>query len=587
MKEKKQPKAAPQAAPAPSFFDQLGGFMKPYRGRYLASILISILAVLANLSAYAFTGGVAALLFRPDPSGKTAFLLAAGAVCGKLLYALLLNLSTWISHGAAYRTLKDIRDALTEKLLQLPLGYFEQNGSGRLKTFLVDHVETMEKTLAHMLPELTANLLGPALCMLWMFFIDWRLALCVLVWIVLGFSVTCGMMQGYEEKYAGQIRAMKGMNQAIVEYVGGIEVIKNFGRADECYQKYQDAVYGHAAYNVNWMKETQKYSSLGMAIAPFSLFPVLAAGLIFFANGTLEAATLVLLVLLTFGIFGPLMNAMNYFDQLAGMGTNAKEIRDVLDQPALARGHGGAPAHAGVSFTDVRFTYPGADKPALDGITLNVPEKTMLALVGPSGSGKSTIARLLAGYWDAQSGTVAIGGQPLAALSQQTLNQMVAYVDQDTFLFDDTVMNNIRMGCPTASDAQVVENARRAGCDDFIRALPQGYQTPAGTAGRRLSGGEKQRIAIARAMMKNAPILILDEATASADPENEASIQTALSAAARDKTLIVVAHRLATVAGAQQIAYVEKGRIVQVGTHAQLLAQCPGYASLWNLQEVR
>ena len=452
-----------QTPPAPSFFAELGCFMKPYQGRYIASVCISIAAVLCNIASYAFTGAVAAMLFRPDPTAKTAFLLAGGAVCGRVLYTFLLNLSTWISHGAAYNTLKDIRDALSEKLLRLPMGYFEQNGSGRLKTFLVDHVETMEKTLAHMLPELTANLLGPALCMLWMFFIDWRLALCMLVWIMLGFSVTGGMMKDYEEKFAGQLKAMKGMNQAIVEYVGGIEVIKNFGRADECYQKYQDAVYGHAAYNVNWMKSTQLYSSLGMAIAPFSLFPVLVAGLIFFANGTLEAATLVMMVLLTFGIFGPLMNAMNYFDQLAGMGANAKEIKDVLDYPELARGHEDAPEDASISFTDVRFTYPGSNKPALDGITLNVPEKTMLALVGPSGSGKSTIAKLIAGFWDAQSGTVAIGGQPIASFTQEKLNQMISYVDQDTFLFDDTIMNNIRMGDPSATDEQVMENACRAG----------------------------------------------------------------------------------------------------------------------------
>ena len=584
MKEKKK---KPEPEQNPSFFAELGCFMKPYQAKYAGSVALSILGVLSSIGAYAFTGAVAAAFFRPHPEGKTVFLLALGAVCCKLLHVLLLNTSTWISHQAAYGTLKDIREAISAKLLKLPLGYFEQNGSGRLKTMLVDHIETMEKTLAHMLPEMTANLLGPALCMIWMFFIDWRLALTALVWIMLGFSVTGGMMKGYEEKFAGQIRAMKTMNQAIVEYVGGIEVIKNFGRADECYEKYRDAVYGHAAYNCDWMKQTQKFSSLGMAIAPFSLFPVLIAGLIFYGKGSLDAATLFLMILLTFGIFGPLMNAMNYFDQLAGMGVNAREIKQVLDYPELKRGSAEAASDSTVSFKQVRFTYPGAEQPALDGISLRVPRGTMLALVGPSGSGKSTIAKLLAGYWDAQQGSISIGGRPLGDFSQEALNRMVAYVDQDTFLFDDTILNNIRMGNPSATDEQVMENARRAGCDDFIRALPQGYETTAGTAGSRLSGGEKQRIAIARAMMKNAPILILDEATASSDPENEASIQKALSAAAADKTLIVVAHRLATIAGAEQIAFVKNGRIAQIGTHETLLRECPEYASMWKLQEVR
>lgn len=582
----KQEKKQKQPA-APSFFGELGCFMKPYGGKYASSIVLSILAVGSNIAAYAFTGAVAAMLFKPSPEGSTALALAAAAALCKLLYTALLNVSTWISHKAAYGTLKDIRDAISRKLLKLPMGYFEINGSGRLKTMLADHIETMEKTLAHMLPELTANLLGPAVCMIWMFFIDWRLALCVLIWIMLGFSVTGGMMKGYEEKFAGQIQALKSMNQAVTEYVGGIEVIKNFGRADACYQKYQDAVYGHASYNVNWMKSTQKYASLGMAIAPFSLFPVLIAGLIFFGNGTLEASTLFLMVLLTLGIFGPLMNAMNYFDQLAGMGTNAKQIREVLDYPELKRGSTEKAENSSIRFESVDFSYPGADKKALDGVSLEVPQGSMLALVGPSGSGKSTIARLLAGFWDADRGTVAIGGHPISDYTQDALNAMIAYVDQETFLFDDTILNNIRLGCPQASDEAVMENARRAGCDAFIRALPQGYETTAGTAGGRLSGGEKQRIAIARAMMKDAPILILDEATASSDPENEASIQAALSAAAKDKTLIVVAHRLNTVVGANQIAYVENGQIQATGTHEELLERCPGYAKLWKLQEVR
>ena len=576
----------PKQPEAPSFFGELGCFMKPYRGKYTLSVLVSILSVGAGIAAYAFTGAVAALLFRPEPSGRTALALALGAVVCKLLNALLLNISTWISHHAAYGTLRDIRQAISEKLLKLPMGYFEQNGSGRLKTMLVDHIENMEKTLAHMLPELTANLLGPAVCMLWMFVIDWRLALCVLLWIILGFSVTGGMMKGYEEKYAGQIQAMKGMNQAIVEYVGGIEVIKNFGRADECYKKYQDAVYGHASYNVNWMRQTQKYSSLGMAIAPFSLFPVLLAGLLFWSKGTLEASTLILMVLLTFGIFGPLMNAMNYFDQLAGMGVNAKEIKDVLDYPELKRGAGAEPNDSSIRFQNVSFTYTGADHPALDHVSLTVPQGSMLALVGPSGSGKSTIAKLIAGFWDAQEGSIEIGGKPVSAYSQEQLNQLIAFVDQETFLFDDTIRNNIRLGAPAASDEEVEEMTRAAGCDAFIRALPQGYETTAGTAGSRLSGGEKQRIAIARAMMKHSPILILDEATASSDPENEASIQKALSAAARGKTLVVVAHHLSTVVGAQQIAFVQDGRIAACGTHEQLLKTCPAYKTLWELQEV-
>ena len=568
----------------PSFFGELGSFMKPYGTQYGLSVAVSVAAVASGLAAYAFAGIIAGKLFLGNAEICSLMIYAAlSAVC-RLLNGVLINTSTWISHHAAYHTLSDIRKALIEKLVRLPMGYFEENGSGRLKAMLTDHIEGMERTLAHMLPELTANLLAPAAMMIWSFFVDWRLALCILIWIIIGFSATGGMMKNYAEKYAGQIAAMKSMNQAVTEYVGGIEVIKNFGRADECYGKFKEAVYGHVEYNINWQKETQIYSSLGMAIAPFSVFPVLIAGVIFYNNVTLAPETFFIMILLSLGIFRPLMQAMSYFDQLAQMGTNAKEIKDILNYSELKRGNDEI-SGADIELSDVTFSYSGEEEPAADHISVKVPSGTMLALVGPSGSGKSTAAKLIAGYWDADGGNIFIGGKSISEISQQSLNQNIAYVDQDTFLFDTSIMENIRMGDPSASDDEVIKAAKAAGCDDFIRALPQGYMTTAGAAGGRLSGGERQRIAIARAMMKNAPIMILDEATASSDPENEASIQTALSAAARGRTLVVIAHRLSTVMNAEQIAYVKNGRIEAVGTHTELLEKCPDYAKQWALSE--
>ncbi len=568
----------------PYFFGELGSFMKPYGTQYGLSVAVSVAAVASGLAAYAFAGIIAGKLFSGNAEIRSLMIYAAlSAVC-RLLNGILINTSTWISHHAAYHTLSDIRKALIEKLVRLPMGYFEENGSGRLKAMLTDHIEGMERTLAHMLPELTANLLAPAAMMIWSFFIDWRLALCILIWIIIGFSATGGMMKNYAEKYAGQIAAMKSMNQAVTEYVGGIEVIKNFGRADECYGKFKEAVYGHAEYNINWQKETQIYSSLGMAIAPFSVFPVLIAGVIFYNNVTLAPETFFMMILLSLGIFRPLMQAMSYFDQLAQMGTNAKEIKDILNYSELKRGNDEI-SGADIELSDVTFSYSGEEEPAADHISVKVSSGTMLALVGPSGSGKSTAAKLIAGYWDADGGNIFIGGKSISEISQCSLNKNIAYVDQDTFLFDTSIMENIRMGDPSASDDEVIKAAKAAGCDDFIRALPQGYMTTAGAAGGRLSGGERQRIAIARAMMKNAPIMILDEATASSDPENEASIQTALSAAARGRTLVVIAHRLSTVMNAEQIAYVKNGRIEAVGTHTELLEKCPDYAKQWALSE--
>ena len=246
MNQEKQKESA-------SFFHELGGFMKPYTGLYAASVALSILGVIVQLMGFGFAGLVAVAMF--EGQREHILLLTLGAIGCRLLYSILLNTSTWLSHRAAYPTLRDIRQALSKKMLQLPLGYFEEQGSGRLKTMLAERVEGMEKTLAHMLPELTANLLGPLAMLIWLFILDWRLALCGLIWVALGFSVTAGMMAGYEEKYAGQIAAAKTMNQAVVEYIGGIEVIKNFGQAEKSSQKFQDAIYGHAKYNINWFKE--------------------------------------------------------------------------------------------------------------------------------------------------------------------------------------------------------------------------------------------------------------------------------------------------------------------------------------------
>lgn len=580
-----------------SFFKELGCFMRPYRRGYTLSVLISTLSVLLNIGAYMLAGSIVVELFSSTVNWSNIVVLGVLLAICKLGNGIAMNISTWLSHQAAYKTLKDIRNALVEKMLRLPLGYFEENGSGRLKTMLVDNIEGIEKTLAHMLPEMTGNLAGPVVLIIWMYLIDWRVALAMSIWILIGFSVTMGMMRGYEEKFQGQIKASKTMNQAIVEFVNGIEVIKNFGRTEESYSKYIDAIKGHADYNVHWMKETQIFSSLGMAIAPFSIFPVLISGLIFWNKGSLETPMFFLLMILSFGIFSPLMTAMTYVDQTAQMGTYAKEIRDLLNYNELQRGNRTKFDNSDIEFKDVSFSYGKeahdvsntnaveVDKKAADNVSLKIKDGSMMAFVGPSGSGKSTLGKLIAGYWDPNEGSIAIGGHDMKEYAQEALNAEIAFVDQDTFLFNKSIRDNIRLGNLNASNDEVEEAAKKAGCHEFILALPNGYETMAGAAGGSLSGGERQRITIARAMMKNAPIMILDEATSSSDPENEASIQESLSAAARGKTLIVIAHRLMTVKNADQIAYIEDGRIKKMGRHEELMESCDDYRKMWDLSE--
>lgn len=572
-----------------SFFKELGSFMQPYKIKYILSVVISIISVLCNLGAYLFAGRLAGILFTEKAVTSEAVLVTGGIVICKIMNAILLNFSTWISHHAAYGTLRDIRTSLADKMLKIPMGYFETNGTGRLKTMLVDRIEEMEVTLAHLLPEMTSNILVPVTLTILMFLIDWRLALCILCWILLGVLVMSGMMINYSEKYSGQINAAKSMNQAVVEYVNGIKIIKTFNQADASYKKFESAVMHHADYNINWVKETQIFSSFGSSVTPFSVFPVLIFGLIFFTNGTLKVETFLLFIMISLGIYGSIVKAFSFFDQLAQMGTSAKEIRDVLDYEELkhseSKNFKNKITEASITFSDVTFSYTKEGDKVLNGISLDIPSHTMLALVGASGGGKSTIAKLLAGYWDISGGKIQINGRNLSDYSQEEINSMIAYVDQETFLFDMSIMDNIRIGNLSASDEEVMQAAKNAGCDAFICNLPEGYYTMAGSVGGKLSGGERQRIAIARAMMKDAPIIILDEATASTDPENETAIQKAISKVAAGKTLIVVAHRLRTIVSAEQIAYVEKGRIKQIGTHEEMLKNCPEYAEMWELSE--
>ena len=571
-----------------SFFKEFGEYIKPYKMQLGISIILSFIAVLCGLASYGFIGVLCGLIFDNETQTNILFLIIGVAALCKILNAVLLNLSTDISHKAAFYILKDIRFALSKKMMKLPLGFFEKNGSGRLKTVIVDRVEEIEKTLAHFLPEMTANLCVPVGLIIWMFFIDYRLALCVLVWIVIGLAVSGGMMKNYNEKYEGQVDAGKNMNQAVVEYVGGIEVIKIFNQTDGSYEKYSKAIEHYASYCLDWMKSTQIFASLSYSIAPVSIFGVLILGLIFYGNGSLDIADFLLFMIISLGIFDPIIKASLYTDQLSQMENITKEIIEILDYPELKRRNQGESLLNGyeIELNNISFSYDNSDKLAIKNVSATIPQKSMFALVGASGSGKSTIAKLIAGYFDVSSGEIKIGGVKLTDISAEQLNKSIAYVDQDTYLFEMSIMENIKIANMSATDSEVIDVCKKLGCHDFISKLPNKYKAQAGVAGNRLSGGEKQRIAIARAMMKDAPIMILDEATASSDPENEVAIQEALTVASKDKTLIVVAHKLQTIKNAGQIAFVKDVEITHIGTHEELLLNCPGYKKSWEISNM-
>lgn len=454
--------------------------------------------------------------------------------------------------------------------------------SGGLKNILVERIDSIEPTLAHVVPEFTSNLLGPVMVLVYLFTIDWRMALVSLVTVPIGAACMAGMFKGYDESNRRCIAKTKVLNDTAVEYIGGIDVIKVFGKEDSSYEKFVNAARSAADAYVNWMKRCNFYFSMSMSVMPATLVAVLPVGGMFVRAGTLAPEAFIMCIVLSLGLIGPIITAMSYTDDLAELDTVVAEVTSILASPEQDRPtvSAAAPVDTSVQLDNVRFSY--AEDEVLHGVSLGMEEGQTCALVGPSGSGKSTIARLVAGLWDTDSGSVSIGGVDVCDLSTDDFSQLVSYVSQNNYLFDDTVRENIRMGKPGATDEEVEAIARASGCHDFISGLQDGYDTMVGAAGANLSGGERQRIAIARAMLKDAPVVILDEATAYMDPENEAIVQDAVARLTKDKTLGVVAHRLSTIQHANNIAVVQDGNLVEEGTHDALLSAGGTYARMWE-----
>ncbi|EMB46103.1 ABC transporter ATP-binding protein [Treponema denticola] len=554
---------------------------KPCKGLLISSVIFSVLGAAAGIVPYLAVSRLIIRICARDYTLQAIFVTALIALGGYLGQLCLSTLSTIRSHRAAFTVLKNIRMQLTAKLSRVPMGFILDTPSGKFKTMLVDTVEKLELPLAHIIPELTANLLIPFLMLVYFFYLDWRLALTAFATFPLGLICYMGMMKDYKKRYAKVLTASKNTDAATVEYIGGIEVIKAFNQSTVSYRKYTEAIAESENANAEWFKKTNPYYAAGIAIAPSSLLGVLPLGCRFFIHGSISAGSFISCIILSLGLIAPLIQALRYTDSLAMVDSTVKEIAKLLEAEEMNRPKEVVPLKENtIAFSHVSFSY--SDTEVLHDISFQAVPNGMTAFVGPSGSGKSTVARLIASFWEASNGSVMIGGCDVRNIPLSQVMERVAYVSQDNYLFHLSIRENIRIGKPDATNAEIEQAAKKASCHDFISALPQGYDTVAGDGGNNLSGGEKQRIAIARAILKDSPIIVLDEATAFTDPENEAVIQRSIGELVAGKTLIVIAHRLSTITMADKIIVMNHGRIEAEGEHQSLLESCELYRTLWN-----
>ena len=489
-----------------------------------------------------------------------------------------------LSHKAAYGTIMNIRVSLQNKMEKLPLGIIESKGVGAFKKIFTDDIDSFEQLLAHAIPEGISNALGTLLVLLGIFSCDWRLGVLVLIIVPLGLIPVMLMYKIGNKGMANYYTASQIMNNTIIEYVNGMEVVKVFNKSGESYKKLKTAVNNYRDYTLKWYRSCWPFMAIYQSFLPCTLLFALPVGSILVMKGIVGVAPFILALCLALGLGAPLLRTISFMSVVPQIRYKIEELEKVLDSPPVKEGQNFYQGKSyDICFEHVFFRYD--EKEVLHDINLNIKANTKVALVGESGAGKSTLAKLLIHYYDVNNGKIMIGNQNICDMRLEALNELIAYVSQDNFLFNMSLMENIRIGKPTASDEEVVAAAKKAQCMDFINRLSEGIYTKAGDSGNKLSGGERQRITLARAILKDAPIIVLDEATAFTDSENEIKIESVLSELVKHKTLIVIAHRLTTIVNAQQICILDKGNLVDCGTHKELLEKCEIYRNLWKANQ--
>lgn len=556
-------------------------FLKPYTTSYIGSVLLAIASVFWSLAPYyilyrLLTGLVSGFSYKDIIMG-TLFILIAF-----VLQLICHGLSTAISHKTAFRILREIRIAITNKMLRMPLGYMQLHGTGHFQHMLIDGTERLEFPLAHAIPETTSNVLIPAGIIVILFFVDWRMALAVMMPAVLTLIFYLPMYIGIMNEFANTYySALEYMNNRVIEYIRGNKEIKIFGQEKRAYSKYEEAIRNYKKSTLKLYNKMYIVSAPALVLLSSITVSVLCVGGYFYVYRGLSGQIFLFSVLLSVGLGSSLLKFTEFMDNFYHIRNGKHLIDEILSASELKEiSSGETILNNKIELSHVSFTY--GKETVLNDISLTIEENTKVAIVGPSGSGKTTIANLLARFWDVTDGCITIGGVDYKSLSLSELMAKISYVTQDTFLFNMSIMENIRLGNPAATDEEVKIAATNAQCSDFIEKLEYSYDTVVGNAGAKLSGGQRQRIVIARAILKNAPILILDEATAYTDMENQNKIQDSLMALCKNKTLVVIAHRLTTVIDCDKIIVLDAGKLDSVGRHEELIETSALYKKMWS-----
>ena len=557
--------------------------LKGHKSKIFAAVFIAIIGVGFGVIPYFSVAGIINNLVAKNTNLNNYYPYIFAVFLGFLASILFHEISTIISHNLAYRIIEDKRKLLADKLSKISMGEVERKSSGQWSQFMVETLDKMEKPIAHVIPEVIANIFIPIVLIITIFIIDWRIGIANLLTIPLGLLFSMLMMRGYEEKSKRYQEAAKAMNTTMVEYVNGIKVIKAFNKSASSFGKFRKTVEENKNAMLDWYLSVCFSMTATMETIPSTMVFVLPASLYFFMKGSVEVGTLITCILLSYASYKPLIKAMSHMETIANIKVVFEEIKKIMEIPNLKRGEEVRDIKSyDVEFKDVTFAYEES-KNVLNNISFKANENELTAIVGNSGSGKSTITKLIAGFWNVSNGEILIGKTNLNELPLKQNMELVSYVSQENFLFNKTILENLKMAKEDASMDEIKEACEKASCYNFIKSLPNGYETIVGKGGANLSGGEKQRIAIARCFLKNSPIVLLDEATAYSDPDNESVIQQSIDKLIKDKTVIMVAHRLSTIVNANKIIVVDNGEVIEEGTHKQLLELNGRYKKMWDV----